>query len=228
MTGNGVTSSAPGVTPYAAVAFDLLTGLLDSWTLWDRVAGSALLGRAWRGAYLTLTYEAGAYVPYESLVAEAARIAGAPASASARLLDEWDLLEPWPDALSTLRQLAVSVPLAVVTNCSNALAARAMARLPAVPFVTCVTAETVGAYKPDPRTYGRMLAEVGSSPARTLFVAGSPFDIAGASRVGMPVYWHNRVGFVAQDRGAWPQGALTAEERTLAPLLAHVRAGLPR
>lgn len=222
---HGVPSSASGVTPYAAVAFDLLTGLLDSWTLWDRVAGSTVLGRAWRGAYLTLTYEAGAYVPYESLVAEAARIAGAPASAPGRLLDEWDLIEPWPDTLSTLQQLAAYVPLAIVTNCSNALAARAMTKLQAIPFVTCVTAETVGAYKPDPRTYRRMLSDVGTAPAETLFVAGSPFDIAGASRVGMPVFWHNSAGLAAIDRSGWPDGALIAEERTLAPLLRHVRAG---
>ena len=37
---------------YAAVLFDLLSGLLDSWTLWDSVAGSEAAGRTWRAAYL--------------------------------------------------------------------------------------------------------------------------------------------------------------------------------
>jgi hypothetical protein len=32
---------------YAAVLFDLLTGLLDSWTVWNRVAGSEEAGRRW-------------------------------------------------------------------------------------------------------------------------------------------------------------------------------------
>lgn len=36
---------------YDVVLFDLLTGLLDSWTLWNRVAGSAEDGRRWRMAY---------------------------------------------------------------------------------------------------------------------------------------------------------------------------------
>ena len=222
---SGVTSNTSGVTPYAAVAFDLLTGLLDSWTLWDRVAGSSAIGRAWRGAYLSLTYDAGAYVPYESLVAEAARAVGAPASLADALVAEWDSIEPWPDAIATLQQLAVRVPLAVVTNCSNVLAARAMAKLSDVPFVTCVTAEAVGAYKPDPRTYRRMLDDLGATPSETLFVAGSPFDIAGASSAGMSVYWHNRAGLVAGDQGGWPAGALIAEERTLRPLVERVRAG---
>jgi 2-haloacid dehalogenase len=51
-----------------AVLFDLLSGLLDSWSLWNDVAGSANAGRAWRDEYLALTYSAGDYQPYESLV----------------------------------------------------------------------------------------------------------------------------------------------------------------
>ena len=37
--------------PYRAVMFDLLTALLDSWSLWNRVAGSARVGLAWRRRY---------------------------------------------------------------------------------------------------------------------------------------------------------------------------------
>jgi hypothetical protein len=37
-----------------AVAFDLLTALVDSWTLWEDVAGEAALGRHWRQASLRL------------------------------------------------------------------------------------------------------------------------------------------------------------------------------
>ncbi len=213
--------TAGNTARYGAVAFDLLTGLLDSWTLWDRAAGGRALGRAWRHAYLTLTYEAGNYVEYESLVQQAAVVAGAPADAASRLIETWDALEPWPDAISVLGELSEAVPLAVVTNCSNALAARAMARLRSIPFVACVTAEQVGAYKPDPRTYQTMLRQVGTSAANTLFVAGSPFDITGAGRAGMPVYWHNHAGLVASDRSQWPADVV-AEERSLAPLIQHV------
>jgi hypothetical protein len=37
---------------FRAVVFDLLTGLLDSWTLWDSIAGNVGDGRRWRSAYL--------------------------------------------------------------------------------------------------------------------------------------------------------------------------------
>jgi D-serine deaminase-like pyridoxal phosphate-dependent protein len=63
---------------YQAVLFDLLTGLLDSWTLWNSVAGSESAGRRWRAAYLGLTYGCGSYEPYEVLVARAARQSGLP------------------------------------------------------------------------------------------------------------------------------------------------------
>lgn len=35
-------------SPIRAVLFDLLTGLINSWTLWDDVAGSQEDGRRWR------------------------------------------------------------------------------------------------------------------------------------------------------------------------------------
>ena len=59
---------------YDVVLFDLLTALLDSWSLWNAVAGSEQAGRRWRAAYLEITYRTGRYRPYEDLVASAAEI----------------------------------------------------------------------------------------------------------------------------------------------------------
>mgnify|MGYP006997636777 CR=1 FL=1 len=61
------------IRSYDAVIFDLLTALLDSWTLWRTVAGSAESGMAWRREYLVLTYDAGPYRPYEDIIHEAAQ-----------------------------------------------------------------------------------------------------------------------------------------------------------
>ena len=49
---------------YDAVVFDLLTALLDSWTLWNAVAGSEEAGMRWRRRYLEITYGCGSYRPY--------------------------------------------------------------------------------------------------------------------------------------------------------------------
>ena len=72
-----------------AVLFDLLTALLDSWTVWNRAAGSEAQGRAWRADYLRRTYGCGAYQPYEQLVQESAAAVGLPASAPQALEAHW-------------------------------------------------------------------------------------------------------------------------------------------
>jgi hypothetical protein len=70
---------------YDAVLFDLLTALLDSWSLWNTVAGDADSGHRWRMAYLRITYAAGHYRPYEQLVGDAAQAVGLPGS----LAENW-------------------------------------------------------------------------------------------------------------------------------------------
>lgn len=181
-----------------AVVFDLLTALLDSWSLWNRAAGSDIAGLRWRRAYLKLTYGCGAYRPYETLVGEAAADAGVSTTSVATLTSHWDKLVPWAEGPSLLQALARDIPLGVVTNCSVDLGRRAAARVE-VSFAAIVTSEEVGYYKPRPEPYRAILDRLGTDPARTLFVAGSPADIPGAAGVGMPVFWHNRTGlaFVA-------------------------------
>ena len=65
-----------------------------------------------------------------------------------------------------------------------------------------VTAEEVGYYKPHPSMYNRILEKMNSAPNRTLFVAGSPFDVRGAKNIGMDVYWHNRIGLNYKNESA--------------------------
>lgn len=176
------------------VCFDLLTGLLDSWTLWNAVAGDAAVGACWRDAYLQHTYRTGAYRPYATLVKEAAVLVGLPGDYAIRLAERYAELRPWPevgDVLRTLRQKGLS--LAVVTNCSERLGAVAVSRI-GVPIDVVVTAERAGFYKPHPRPYLLALEELGSIRGESLFVAGSAFDLMGASNVGIPAYWHNRIG----------------------------------
>ena len=91
---------------YDAVLFDLLTALIDSWSLWNRIAGGEAAGRAWRGEYLKLTYGCGAYRPYETLVEEAAVASGLPAARARELEKHWLTLEPWEDAQPLLRRRA--------------------------------------------------------------------------------------------------------------------------
>jgi 2-haloalkanoic acid dehalogenase type II len=199
---------------YDAVVFDLLTALIDSWTLWNTVSGSEADGLRWRRRYLEITYGCGAYRPYEALVREAARDVGLPERLGDELKRRWPELQPWPDAPAVLKQLGL--PLAVATNCSNRLGRQA-ADCVGVPFAAIETAESVGFYKPRPEVYRAVLERLGMAPERALFVAGSASDVPGAKAVGMPVYWHNRIGLAPRD-DAKPDHL----ERTLDRLLACV------
>ena len=112
-----------------AVLFDLLTALLDSWTVWNAAAGSEAAGRDWRAEYLRLTYGCGAYQPYEDLVRTAARNRGLPEAVADRLEAQWEQLQPWDGARELLAALRPHCRLAVVTNCSERLGQRAAALL---------------------------------------------------------------------------------------------------
>ena len=199
---------------YDAILFDLLTALIDSWSLRNRVAGCEDAGRAWHIGYLHLTYSCGVYRSYGDLVAEAALASGLNASHVARLQASWDELQPWDDALALLRDLAPSYRLGVVTNCSERLGRRAAARLQA-PFECVVTAERAGYYKPDPAPYRLALRELGLPAERVLFIAGSGFDLFGTARVGIDTLWHNRVGLATPDGASAP----VLQARTLRPMV---------
>lgn len=178
-----------------AILFDLLTGLINSWSLWDRVAGAGD-GRRWRAAYLRNTYATAAYRPYEAMVREAAVEVGLPASLADRLIERYGELAPWPEVALVLGALEDQIPLAVVTNCSEALARIAVART-GIEFEAVVSAERAGFYKPHPRPYRLALEALGATPETSLFIAGSAYDLYGANAVGMRVFWHDRIGRAA-------------------------------
>jgi hypothetical protein len=125
---------------FSAVIFDLLSALLNSWKLWNEIAGSDEIGLRWRKTYIRLTYAAGRYRPYEGIIGEAATAEGLPEDRAARLIQSWT-----------------------------------------------------------------KLGELKVEAARALFVAGSPADLPGATSVGMPVFWHNRLGLPLLDSSARPK-----------------------
>lgn len=189
------------------VLFDLLSALIDSWSLWDEIAGGKERGRAWRMDYLRRTYVTGAYVPYLELVGASAEATGLSGRCADELEARWGELRPWPEAERVLDELAVTVAVGVATNCSQALGRRA-AEMVGASLAAVVTAESAGCYKPCRRIYAAGAKALGACPQDVLFVAGSPFDVRGAAGAGMRVAWHNRAGLVDE----------AAEEQALAVL----------
>ncbi|MFJ2991345.1 HAD family hydrolase [Pandoraea sp. NPDC087047] len=211
-------SPAPSHAYPRAVLFDLLTALLDSWTVWNRAAGSETAGRAWRAEYLRRTYGCGAYVSYEQLVREAAAHTGLPLSAPQALEAEWLTLPAWDGARELLQALRPHCQLAVVTNCSKTLGHQAAALL-GIDWDVVVTSEEAGFYKPDPRPYRMALDQLGVAASDAAFVAGSGYDLFGTSQVGLRTFWHNRVGLTRPDGAPAPD----SEAPTLEPALDWIR-----
>lgn len=173
---------------YDAIGFDLLTALLDTWSLWSDVAGGRELGMRWHAASQAML-RGRPYRPFEDIVRDSAREVGATGEQADEMLRRWGDFEPWPDTPGVLEQLH-GRRLFIVTNCSRRLGALAAKR--AGEFELVMTAEEAGAYKPDPRPYRSALEKLGLDASRVLFVAGSAHDVGGAARVGMDVYWANR------------------------------------
>jgi 2-haloacid dehalogenase len=203
---------------YTAILFDLLTALIDSWTLWNDVAGNEEDGRKWRGAYLHRTYQTGAYRPYEILVAEAACELDLSPTLAAQLAARYGELKPWSEACDVLDILrSEGIALGIVTNCSEQLGAQAVA-CTGIEFDVVVTAERAGYYKPNPRPYLIALDELNVAAMQCLFVAGSAYDLFGTNRVGLPTYWHNRLGLAPPANAPEPMH----HHRSLYPLPAVV------
>ena len=109
---------------------------------------------------------------------------------------------PFPDTVAALARLHERVDLAVVSNVDNAIFERTAAQL-GVPFKHVITAEDVGAYKPDRRMFDA--ARRAMDGARVLHVAQSLYhDIAPAAALGLDTVWIRRVNNAARRVGAKP------------------------
>jgi len=153
---------------YRAVGFDLLTALLDTWTLWSNVAGDRALGMRWHGASQELL-RGKRYRPFEDIVRESAREVGVDAKRASELLTRWGEFEPWPDVGPVLERLDGTKRF-IVTNCSRKLGHLAACK--AGRFELVVTAEEAGAYKPDPLPHRLALDRHGLAPPDVLLAAG--------------------------------------------------------
>jgi 2-haloacid dehalogenase len=163
------------------VLLDLLMAVMNSLETWKSAAGDLGQGLLWRDAVTARMVAAGRYAPYENLVADAAAALGLPQSAPNELLNRWPQMEPWPDA-AALHWL--SVPYGFVTNTSTTLAQIAAGRSGLLPQFT-MSAEDAGWFKPAPEIYRAACEKLGLEPERTMFVAGSPYDAAGARAAGL-------------------------------------------
>jgi HAD superfamily hydrolase (TIGR01493 family) len=183
--------------PAAALA-DLLMAVMDSVTTWQCAAGDPALGLAWRDAVTERMVASPRYEPYEALVAEVAAHLGL-AGAEQALWAGWEAMEPQPDAAALAR---LDVPLGFVTNTSTRLARMAAGRSRLEPGLV-LASEEAGRCKPHPSVYALACRRMGTLPGDTAFVAGAPYDAAGAHAAGLRTVLVRRRPDLPGSHGPW-------------------------
>jgi 2-haloacid dehalogenase len=102
---------------------------------------------------------------------------------------------PFSDTVEALQRLSTRFKLVILSNVDNASLARSIKLLQAS-FLLTVTAEDVGAYKPDAAHFNAAvagLAALGYPKESILHIAQSRHhDVAPAGRLGIPTVWVNR------------------------------------
>lgn len=164
------------------VLLDLLMATMDSMSTWSEAAGDPARGLAWRDAVTERMIAAGAYVPYEKLVAETAAALAIGTDGTSRLRRAWHRMRLWPDAT---RLATLDVPFGFVTNCSTELARAAVSRSGLSPSLV-LSAEEAGVYKPRPEIYHQACRRLGIEPSQARYVAGAAYDAIGADAAGVP------------------------------------------
>ena len=142
--------------------------------------------------------EAGPYLRYREILGRCLREVGTRYGVT---LDDADVVAfggsvvDWPavpDSAAALERLHARFRLGVITNCDDDLFAASAARL-GTTFDWVVTAQQVGAYKPDPRGFQVAFERLGLPRERILHVAQSLFhDHATAKGLGLTTVWIDR------------------------------------
>lgn len=96
----------------------------------------------------------------------------------------WHRLDPWPDVPGGLLKLRERHVTATLSNGNVSLLVD-LARHGDLRFDAILSAEVVGAYKPQPEAYLRACSLLDVPPAGATLVAAHPDDLAAAARAGL-------------------------------------------
>ena len=171
-----------GILGYLQPLFESVdVHVIDAWVL-ETFAEMEPLEQARGGSYRTVLARV--------LESFARRLAFSPAEDTlagfANSIEYW---QPFPDTVAGLRVLGRDFKLIALSNIDDELF-ELSARLLGNPFDALISAEQVGAYKPDPKMFEALLAQ---ADGPVLHVAQSRYhDILPAAAAGLDTVWINR------------------------------------
>ncbi len=107
------------------------------------------------------------------------------------LNDAWHELDGWPDSVEGLTRLASKYTVCTLSNGNLSLLFN-MAQHAGLPWDCIVSAETFGAYKPDPKTYLGVANVCDVQPNQVLMVAAHQSDLSAARACGLQTAYIER------------------------------------
>ncbi|GGM72982.1 2-haloacid dehalogenase [Halarchaeum rubridurum] len=191
-----------------ALCFDMYGTLCDVSSVADAIEReldvpgglAADVDALWRTKQIEYAYHRGAmdrYEPFDVVTREALDYAldyyGLDAGATDTLIDAYDALDPYPEVLDALDALTADRDAVVFSNGTPAMLDRLAANTGIDARVDAlVSADDVGALKPDPAVYEHVADELDRPLSACRLVSSNGWDVAGASATGMATAWVNR------------------------------------
>ena len=117
-----------------------------------------------------------------------------PTGQAGRLVELYDQLQPFPDAVPALRALTgLGYELAVFSNGTNAMIGNCLASSGLDGFFgERISVDEVRVFKPSPVAYRHAAGRLSCPAGRVRLVTSNAFDCVGASAAGMRTAWVNR------------------------------------
>jgi 2-haloacid dehalogenase len=124
-----------------------------------------------------------------------------PTDVREQMVRAWYVLPPWDDVVQGLRELRRKYVVIALSNGGFAQLTHVV-KAAGAPFDAILSAENLGAYKPDPRAYTAAAKLLGVRPHNVLMVAAHTWDIHGARDAGMPTAFVERPHEKGPDRAS--------------------------
>ena len=110
----------------------------------------------------------------------------------ARIMEGWQELKPFPDALPGLARLRSRFKLAVLSNGERDFLAALVKGCMRADFDAVISVQEVGVFKPNPQVYRYAARLLGAEPNELMMVSAHSFDAVGARISGYRAAYVNR------------------------------------